>query len=70
MIPPNTNPVMRDHITVDEAQAAKITGLTAATLAKLRRNKKGPETIKSPFTGEARYHVWNLHQWLESREVQ
>ena len=34
----NTSPVMRDHVTVDEAQAAQITGLTTAALAKLRRD--------------------------------
>ena len=66
----NTSPVMRDHVTVDEAQAAQITGLTTAALAKLRRDKQGPETTQSPLTEGKRYQVDSLHRWLASQEVQ
>ena len=60
---------MQNHTTVDDAQAAQITGLSRTALARLRRDNQGPETIQSPFTGEMRYQIASLHKWLEAQEV-
>lgn len=52
---------------VDTSQAAKITGLSPATLNTLRSRGGGPPFVK--IGKSVRYRVADLHHWLDERVV-
>ena len=60
---------MNELITVDQDEAARITGRDKSTLSELHRSGTGPIACQSPFDGQRRYRITDLHRWLRAQEV-
>ena len=60
---------MSELVTVDQDEAARITGRDKSTLADLHRAGTGPAACQSPFDGQRRYRIADLHRWLRAQEV-
>ena len=60
---------MSEVITVDPDEASRITGRDKSTLSELHRSGSGPIACQSPFDGQRRYRIADLHSWLQAQEV-
>lgn len=60
---------MSELVTVDQDEAAQITGRDKLTLSELHRAGTGPIACQSPFDGQRRYRIADLHRWLHAQEV-